>query len=83
MTPEVAEVANKYLHKSDHENKTAAPKLKCLCFLKQLVKPADEPIAVTAVAKTCPLVKYGSSPFNENNYLHKFQQITTQVEKHD
>lgn len=43
MTPEMAEVANKYLHKTAHENKIAAHKLKCLCFLKLLAKQADKP----------------------------------------
>lgn len=51
VTAEMAEVANKYLHKTAHENKIVAPKLKCLFFLKLLAKQ------VTAVAKTCPPVK--------------------------
>lgn len=43
VTPEMAEVANKYLHKTAHENKIAASKLKCLFFLKLLAKQVDKP----------------------------------------
>lgn len=41
VTPEMAEVAYKYLHKTAHENKIAEPKLKSL-FLKATCKAGGQ-----------------------------------------
>ena len=38
VTPEIAEVAIKYLHKTAHENKIAAPKPEVSLFLKATCK---------------------------------------------
>lgn len=75
----MAEVANKYLRKTAHENKIAEPKLKCLCFLKLLAKQVDKPIS-NSCGYNLPSSKIWTTPFDSNK---AFQHIIKHVKKQD